>query len=175
MGAWEELDTEIEVTVETDDIDTVLNMDDEFGVFEPVQEYLKNVKRGFEEGGKEGALDVARRNKSFQQQFIFRNCDNPSGMLATSIEYEGSDYNYLIGTRINHIYPMSVEYGRKGFGPIPPTKALAFYYQGELIFRKRVGPAKPRPFVAPAYEVTGQIADEIVLRKINIAIARYSD
>ena len=78
------------------------------------------------------------------------------------------------GTRINHIYPMSVEYGR---GPVYPirAKALAFYLNGELVFRKSVGPAKPRPFVAPAYEVTGQIADEIVLRKINIAIARYSD
>ena len=70
----------------------------------------------------------------------------------------------MIGTIINHIYPLSVEYGR---GPVYPirAKALAFYSDsGELIFRKSVGPAKPRPFVAPAFEKTVDIADEIMLR-----------
>ena len=61
---------------------------------------------------------------------------------------------------------MALEYGR---GPVYPVeaKALAFYYEGELIFRKRVGPAKAKPFVAPAYDSTWEIAEDIVDRYVG--------
>ena len=146
-----------------------LDFDD---VYEPLYETLDNLKTGLDDGSKEGVEDIANRNLSFQEQYINEVCDNPSGMLASSIDVEEQDeYTYLIGTMINHIYPMAVEYGRSEVYPIR-AKALAFYYDGELIFRKKVGPAKPRPFVAPAFEKTNDVAEEIMLRKIEIAIDR---
>ena len=172
MGAWDELDTEISVTLDTSGLDDLMDSLDFDDVFEPLYETLDNLKTGLDDGSKEGVEDIANRNRSFQEQFINEVCDNPSGMLASSIDVEEQDeYTYLIGTMINHIYPMAVEYGRSEVYPIR-AKALAFYYDGELIFRKKVGPAKPRPFVAPAFEKTNDVAEEIMLRKIEIAIDR---
>ena len=168
MGAWEELDTTIKVDLDLTELDNIINKDDP--IFEPLKEYAIELKKGFEEGSKRGVREVAKKNVSYQEEFINRNCDNPSGMLASSIvTTEKGDYSVVTGTRINHIYPMSVEKGRKGFGPVR-AKALAFYLDGELVFRKRVGPAKPRPFVAPAYTKTDIIAKELVLREIAHAI-----
>lgn len=173
MGAWEELDTEISIDVDTSDLEQILNLDDEFGILEPVQESVNRLISNIHDGSKEAVDDISDRNKSFQEQIISEVCDNPSGMLASSIQKEeiNEGYGFIVGTILNHIYPMSVEYGR---GPVYPihAKALAFYYDGELVFRKSVGPAKPRPFVAPAYEKTSIIAEEIVLRKIEIAKQR---
>ena len=170
MGAWNELDTEITVDVDTSDLEKILTLDD---IFEPVKETAENLIKGLQDGGKEAVKDIARRNKSFQEQIIAEKCKNPSGMLQSSIHAsKQNDYSYLVGTVIKHIYPMALEFGRKPLVPIR-AKALAFYADsGELIFRKRVGEAKPRPFVAPAYERTERIAEEIVLRKVEIAKRR---
>ena len=169
MGAWNELDTEISVILNTSDLDDLINLDDELGIFEEVKKEAENIKKKFETGSKRGVQDLSVRNRSFQEQIIAEICDNPSGRLATSINNKKiNDYTYLIGTSINEIYPMSVEYGR---GPVYPirAKALAFYAStGELLFRKRVGPAQPRPFVAPAYDRTNHIAERIM----DIAIGR---
>lgn len=174
MGAWEELDTEISVELDIDDLDTINTMDDPYGIFEDVQEYCANLKTAIETGSSKGVNDLAIRNRSFQQQIISEVCDNPSGMLVSSIqEEEQNEYTYLIGTIINHIYPMSVEYGR---GPVYPihAKALAFYLDGVLVFRKSVGPAKPRPFVAPAYEKTYEIAEQIMVDYIGQEISNIN-
>lgn len=173
MGAWEELDTEISIEVDTSDLEAILDIDDEFDIFEPVTKSLEKFIENIHDGSKEAVDDISDRNKSFQGQIISQVCDNPSGMLASSIQKEevNDGYGFIVGTIINHVYPMAVEYGRSEVYPIN-AKALAFYYKGELIFRKRVGEAKPRPFVAPAYEKTDSIAEEIVLRKIEIAKQR---
>ena len=172
MGAWSELDTEISVDVDTSDLEKILDLDAD--IFEPVQETVEKLIQNIHDGSKEGVEDISTRNRSFQQQIIMEVCDNPSGMLASSIQEEdiNNGYGFIVGTIINHIYPMSVEYGRKGFSAKPPRKALAFYLNGELVFRKSVGEAKPRPFVAPAYDKTKQIAEEIMLRHIEIAKQR---
>lgn len=168
MGAWEELDTRIEGILESDDLDSIMSLDDPYGFIDPYKEIAKELKDKYLEGVKLATEDLAHRNMSFQDQTISKVCANPSGILASSIDVEQiGESTYLIGTTINHIYPMSLEYGRRGFEAIN-AKALAFYDEnGELIFRKSVGPAEPRPFVAPAYDETMEIAKEVFLRYVG--------
>lgn len=171
MGAWDELDTEITIDVDTSDLEQILDFDD---IFEPVKETVSKLIENLHDGSKEAVEDIARRNKSFQEQIIAEVCKNPSGMLQSSIQEEeiNGGYGFIVGTIINHIYPLCLEFGRGEIYPVR-AKALAFYADsGELLFRKRVGEAKPRPFVAPAYEKTSSIAEEIMLRKVEIAKQR---
>ena len=175
MGAWDELDTEITVDVDTSDLDDLQYLDDPYGIFDDVQNYALDLSEAVHDGSKRGVEEIAVRNRSFQQQIIAEVCDNPSGMLMSSIqeEEENDGYTFIVGTIINHIYPMSVEYGRSEVYPIR-AKALAFYLNGELVFRKSVGKADPRPFVAPAYEKTTSIADELMLIEVNHAIQKIN-
>ena len=170
MGAWDELDTQISVNVDTSDIHNASSRLDDFFTAE-IAEYLEDLEEAVEEGSRQGISDLAGRNRSFQQQIINDVCDNPSGMLASSIQEEEQDeYTYLIGTIINEIYPMSIEYGR---GPVYPirARALAFYAPtGELVFRMSAGPSKPRPFVAPAFDRTLDIAENIMLEYVGGAV-----
>ena len=171
MGAWDELDVEISVDVDTDDVDAAIGLCDEFFT-EEIQEALTQIKTGIEEGSKKGVKDLATRNRSFQQQEITDLGKHPyaSGMLGSSITEEQQDeYTWLIGTRINHIYPMAVEYGRKAI-TAPPGKVLWFYsLDGEIVFTRKVGPAEPRPFVEPAKEKTEQLEEkgQIMLRYLG--------
>jgi len=173
MGAWNELDTEITVDVDTSELEKLLDMPNESGVFDPLLQSVEKLIKNVHDGSKEAVEDIANRNRSFQEQAINLYCTNPSGMLASSIEKQqiNGGYGFIVGTTINHIYPMAVEYGRKEVYPIK-AKTLAFYYKGELIFRKKVGRSKPRLFVARAYRKTSTIADQIVLRKVEIAKKR---
>ena len=172
LGAWDELDTEISVDVDTSDLDGLQSLDDPYGIFDDIANYAVDLSEAVHNGSKRGVEEIAVRNRSFQQQIIAEVCDNPSGMLASSIqEEEGNNgYTFIVGTILNHIYPMSVEYGRSEVYPVR-AKALAFYLNGELVFRKSVGRAEPRPFVAPAYEKTDDIAEELMLIEVNHAIA----
>lgn len=170
MGRWKELETEISVELDLSDLDHVLSFGKEFA---PLKMKIEQIKSKMERGSRRAVHELAKRNKSWQEEYINRHCDNPSGMLATSIAIWGSNFQYFTGTTINHIYPMSVEYGRKGFGP-KKAKALAFYNSdGELIFRKRVGPAHPRPFVSPAYTRTLLISEEMLIREIGHAGMKF--
>lgn len=173
MGAWEELDTTIEVDLDLTDLDQLISMDDP--VFEPLKDIAKDVKNAIENGSKRGALELAKTNVSFQEKYINDNCKNPSGILASSIGYSGSAYSYTTGTRINHIYPMSVEYGADIY-PIR-AKALKFPapddWDGDVdedgfVYLKEAHP-KPHPFVAPAYEDTDEISEDLIIREIGHA------
>lgn len=172
MGAWKELDTNIEVKVDTKELEDKQHLPflDSYGGFTDYVKFMEKCLDATVTGSRKAAKEIAVRDRSFQQQFIRDVCDNPSGMLATSItEIQKGEYKWLIGTTINHIYPMSLEYGRKGFSA-KDADALAFYYNGELIFRKSVGPAEPRPFVAPAFKKVSSIANEIVATEIDTAL-----
>ena len=173
MGAWKQLDTTIEAKFNFKDLDRIISMNDPYGIYEPFKQIAKQLKKQFKEGAKKGVEQIAKRNISFQEKWINKNCKNPSGILASSIEMTGTDYSITTGTRINDVYPMSIEYGHKEIVPIR-AKALAFYSDdGELIFRKRVRATKPRPFVAPAYNDTDKIAEKIMMLEIAHAGTDY--
>ena len=175
MGAWEELDTEISAELEFTDLDNLLSMNDEYGIFEPIQKVVEDIKARFTEGTKRAVSELAKKNKSFQEKWINKNCKNPSGMLASSIDIEGDDFSFIVGTRINDVYPMSVEFGHRDIYPVR-AKALAFYDDsGELIFRKHVSDTfdNPRPFVAPAYDDTEYIAETMLILEIAHAGITY--
>lgn len=171
MGSWEELDTKISVEVDTSPLDNIINQFAGDEILSGYADYAKQLKEGWEKGSKRAVIELARRNQSWQEQYINQKCKNPSGMLASSIQIIRDNPNAaIVGTNINHIYPMSVEYGRKEVYPIR-AKALAFYNEdGELIFTKKAGKAKARPFVAPAYKDTDKIAKTLVMLEINHAI-----
>jgi hypothetical protein len=54
-------------------------------------------------------------------------------------------------TKTGFPYPMAVEFGRRGFSA-RPGKYLRFEIGGRVIYTKRVGPAKARPFMRPSLE-----------------------
>lgn len=168
MGAWDELDTEIRVTINIPELDDFNNLDDPYGIFEDVRDYVNNVKEAINEGGKDGASQVATIDRSLQQQAL-QKCKNPSGILASSIEEEEQDEGlvFIVGTIINHIYPMSIEFGRGPVYPIPPKTRLRYYGEGGyLIYPLSAGPADPVPYVQPAYDSTRQIAEQIVFLNV---------
>lgn len=173
MGAWDELNTEISVENDFTDLDNLLSLDDELGIFEPVHKIVDDLKSAIDEGSQRGVFELAKRNISFQEKWINQNCKNPSGILATSIDYEEEgDYSIITGTRINHIYPMSVEYGADIY-PVT-AKVLRFPapddWTGDVdedgfVFLKEAHP-RPHPFVAPAYDDTVEITETIMVDEI---------
>ena len=166
MGAWDELDTIISAEVDTTDLESLTELNDEYGIFEPLKGIVENHKSMIENGTKRAVRELANKDRYYQEKWINKNCKNPSGVLASSVGYsDEEDYSITVGTVISHIYPMSIEYGHREIVPIR-AKALAFYWDGELIFRKRVRATDPRPFVAPAYDDTEQIADQILVDEI---------
>ena len=174
MGAWSELDTTIKAELDFKDLDELINLPDDIGIYAPLKEAAKQMKKQFQDGAKRGVDEIAKRNISFQEKWINKNCKNPSGMLASSIGMTGSDYSITTGTIINDVYPMSIEYGHREIYPVH-AKALAFYADsGELIFRKKVSATEPRPFVAPAYDDTDKISETIMMLEIAHAGVNYS-
>lgn len=177
MGAWDELNTEISVTVDTTDLEDLLDFDD---IFEPVKTTASKLITNIHDGCKEAAEDISNRNISFQQQYIYANCKFPSGILASSIQKDEIDggYGFITGTIISHIYPMSVEYGadiypvnRKVLRFPAPEDWTGPIDNDGFVFVKEAH-TRPHPYVQPAFEDTMEIAEEIVLRKIEIAKTR---
>lgn len=168
MGAWNELDTKITVTSDTD-FEELQALGRE-PYFQGLTGLAFQMDNAFKRIEKKAVKDLAVHNRSVQQRLLSDLSEHPysQGMLASSIEEKPSgDNSYLIGTRISHIYPLCVEKGR---GPITATKAkaLAFYsLSGELVFRKSVGPAPARPFVKPAFSETERIAEKVVTSLIK--------
>ena len=107
MGAWEELDTLITVDVDNGGLDTLQELDDPYNIFDGITDYVDKLKNALNTAGYKIGNDLSIRNRSFQEQAIRENCDNPSGMLASSINIEESSSDehseFLIGTIINHI------------------------------------------------------------------------
>lgn len=64
-------------------------------------------------------------------------------------------------------YAPYVEYGR---GPVVagPGKVLRFEVGGRVLYRKRVGPARPRPFIGP----TVMQVRSILTREVDAAVIR---
>lgn len=169
MGAWEELDTKISVEVNTNEIDKYIDIFDNDYTSE-IRNCLENIKKSVEKGSEEGSQQIAIFNRSIQQELITDLSEHPyaSGILGSSIQEEQIDnYTWLVGTTITHFYPLCVEYGRGEIRPVY-AKVLFFYsLSGEPVFTKYVGPAPPKPFVAPAYDRTVSESENILMQSIQ--------
>ena len=174
MGAWDELDIEISAendTLELENLITELD-DSEFAdIFEPAKNIAEGFLQAIEDGTDAGLEIIASKISAVEKREIGDTDKHPysQGILETSIDYEEQGNGYLIGTSINHIYPMSVEYG----ADIYPKKASVLRVhesqvidwdgkpdeEGYFYFKEAHIPA--RPFVQPAYdEVVGLIENE---------------
>ena len=163
MGTWDELDTQVNVSLDTSELDELIQFLDGDPVFTPAIELAEKYKKGIEEGAKEGAETIAKRNKSLQELAIATNATMASMNLLNSIEIEEqSDTSYLIGTTITHFYPLCVEKGRGEVRPVNAKVLHWFTLSGNEVFSMYSSPAPPRPFVKPAYEQTQSEAKNIV-------------
>ena len=167
MGTWDELDTEINVNLNTEELDELIDLLGDDPIFEPAVEIAKRYKKGIEEGAKTGAKTIAQVDKSLQELAIATNATMFSNKLLNSIEItEESETNYIIGTNIAHFYPLCVEKGRREVVPIRAKFLHWFTLSGNEIFSKYSSPAPPRPFVKPAFEETNNRAVDIVKEAI---------
>ena len=167
MGTWDELDTEVNVNLNTKELDELIEVLGDDPIFEPAVEIAKRYKKGIEEGAKTGAKTIAQVDKSLQELAIATNATMFSNKFLNSIEItEESETNYIIGTNITHFYPLCVEKGRREVVPIRAKFLHWFTLSGNEIFSKYSSPAPPRPFVKPAFEETSQRAVDIVKEMI---------
>lgn len=165
MGAWDELDTLIEATSDTLALEELIEVceDGDFGdIFEPAIQQAEAWIDAIEDGTEQGLEVTANNLISMQQTEILDTAKHPysQGILGTSIDKEEYGDGWLIGTSINHIYPMSVEYG----ADIYPVKAFALQVHESQLKGDYGTPDKkgffywkevhitPKPFVQPAFE-----------------------
>lgn len=165
MGAWDELDTLVTAVNDTSALDDLINVceDSDFGdIFQPAIEQAEAFKTAIEEGTEQGLLITANKMVSMEQTEILDTGKHPysQGVLGTSIEAEEKGDGYLIGTTINHIYPMSVEYGADIY---PTTASVLRVHESQVIdwdgepdeegyYYFKEAHIKPKPFVEPAFE-----------------------
>ena len=167
MGAWDELDTNVNVIVDTSQLDALIDLLGDNPVFKPAVDIAEKFKKGIQEGSKEGASKIANRIKSLQELMIAGNGSIFNGDLLKSIEIEEEgDYSYVVGTNIEHFYPLCVEFGRSEVRPIRAKVLHWFTLSGDEVFSKYSSPAPPRPFVKPAFEETNNRAVDIVKEAI---------
>ena len=163
MGTWDELDTHVNVTLDTSELDDLIDFLGEDQVFTPAIKIAERYKKGIEDGAKEGAKTIAKRVKSLQELAIATNATMASMNLLNSIEIEEqSDTSYLVGTTITHFYPLCVEKGRGEVRPVNAKVLHWFTLSGNEVFSMYSSPAPPRPFVKPAYEQASSEAEDIV-------------
>ena len=163
MGTWDELDTEVNINLNTSELDDLIDLLGDDEIFKPAVEIALRYKNGIEEGSKIGARKIAEVDKSLQELAIATNATMFSDRLLNSIEIEQqSESNYIIGTNITHFYPLCVEKGRREVKPIRAKYLHWFTLSGKEIFSKYSSPAPPRPFVKPAFEETSNRAMDIV-------------
>lgn len=170
MGTWDELDTKVNVNLNTNELDELIQVLNNDPVFAPAIEMAERYKKGIEDGSKLGARKIAETDKSLQELAIATNgtfTTSSNGGLLRSIEIEEeSDTSYVIGTNITHFYPLCVEKGRGEVRPIRAKVLHWFTLSGVEIFSKYSSPAPPRPFVKPAFEETSNRAIDIVKEEI---------
>ncbi|MRG98214.1 HK97 gp10 family phage protein [Polyangium spumosum] len=119
---------------------------------------LDRIIGGLDDAVADGLEDLAKLGAMEAKRLV----PKKSGALQKSIDVEraGPKVSLVAGAEYAHW----VEHGR---GPVVAKgKALRFVVNGETIFRKRVGPAAARPFMAPAGEFMEK-ATSVVVRALN--------
>ena len=175
MGAWDELDVFISSETDVsglDDLIEVCSADSDFAdIFEPAIEQAEAWKTAIEEGNEQGLDITANKIISAEQTEILDTGKHPysQGILGTSIVSEEQGDGRLIGTTINHIYPMSVEYGADIY---PVNYSVLRVHESQVIgwtgepnkdgyYYFKEAHIKAKPFVQPAFEkITGMIESD---------------
>lgn len=163
MGVWDELDIGIEVELDTTDLDNAINIVGNNEYFADIlTDELEQLKEELNQNSDELAEQLAEKGKSLQQLAIGMNGTIASGALFNSIELEADgERRYLVGTTINHFYPLVVEKGRGAVVPVR-AKVLHFFTQsGDEVFTKYSKPFSGKPYVEPAYQQLLSEADSI--------------
>ena len=82
------------------------------------------------------------------------------------------------GRYVREIYPTATyaSFVENGRGPVfaKPGKVLRFEINGVIFFRKSVGPAAPRPYMAPARDWAEANAPKIVQAHVDRLLARLA-
>ena len=164
MGAWDELDTEVDVDVDTSELDQLIDFFKEDPAFAPGVKIAEKFKKGIEKGSKKGAYEVAEFNRSMQELAIAMhgNLGSPPKLINSIKVEKKNETSYLVGTTIAHFYPLCVEYGRR---EVRPVKAKALRWEtpsGKIVFAKKSKASKPYPFVKPAFEQTSREVKDII-------------
>lgn len=138
----------------------------------------KGVQKGLDESGKFGERQMKATHGPHSK----------SGKILRSIKWiKTGEYSRTVGVFTNEKYPLILEKGR---GPIYPklratpnkshvgylgkhigAAALKFEIGGKVIFRRSVGPAKPRPYVEPTRRSMRVMFPKIIQKEIASAIA----
>lgn len=154
MGTWDELDIGVEVELDTSDLDDAINIVSNSEYFSDVLgDELEKLKDDLNKNSDELAEQLAEKGKSFQQLAIGVNGTIASGNLLNSIEVESDgERRYLVGTIIEHFYPLVIEKGRGAVVPVR-AKVLHFFTQsGDEVFTRYSKPFEGKPYVEPAFQ-----------------------
>lgn len=154
MGVWDELDIGVEVELDTSDLDNAINIVGSSEYFADIlSDELEQLKEELNQNSDELAEQLAEKGKSLQQLAIGMNGAIASGALRNSIEIESDgERKYLVGTTINHFYPLVVEKGR---GAVVPVRAKVLHFftkSGDEVFTRYSSPFPGKPYVEPAYQ-----------------------
>lgn len=162
MGAWDELDIGVSVELDTSELDNAISIVSGNEYFADIGDELEKLRDDLNKNSDELAEQLAEKGKSLQQLAIGMNGTIASGDLLNSIEVEDDgERSYLVGTTINHFYPLVVEKGRGAVVPVR-AKMLHFFTQsGDEVFTKYSKPFPGKPYVEPAYQQLLSDADSI--------------
>ena len=163
MGVWDELDIGVSVELDATQLDEVINMVSSNEYFADILlDELEATKDELTKNSDELATQLAEYAKSLQQATIALNKTIASGALYDSIEIEADgERSYLVGTTINHFYPLCIEKGR---GEVVPVRAKVLHFftkTGEEVFTRKSRAFSGKPYVEPAYQKLLSDADSI--------------
>lgn len=162
MGVWDELDIGVSVELDTSELDNAISIVSGNEYFADIGDELEKLRDDLNKNSDELAEQLAEKGKSLQQLAIGMNGTIASGDLLNSIEVENDgERSYLVGTTINHFYPLVIEKGRGAVVPVR-AKMLHFFTQsGNEVFTKYSRPFPGKPYVEPAYQQLLSDADSI--------------
>lgn len=162
MGVWDELDIGVSVELDTSELDNAISIVSGNEYFTDIGDELEKLRDDLNKNSDELAEQLAEKGKSLQQLAIGMNGTIASGDLLNSIEVENDgERSYLVGTTINHFYPLVIEKGRGAVVPVR-AKMLHFFTQsGNEVFTKYSRPFPGKPYVEPAYQQLLSDADSI--------------
>lgn len=162
MGSWDELDIGVSVELDTSELDNAISIVSSNEYFADIGDELEKLRDDLNKNSDELAEQLAEKGKSLQQLAIGMNGTIASGDLLNSIEVENDgERSYLVGTTINHFYPLVIEKGRGAVVPVR-AKMLHFFTQsGDEVFTKYSKPFPGKPYVEPAYQQLLSDADSI--------------